>query len=82
MLYAISMKVLGQTHMWYVLKHIQSNFFQFFTFYVVLDFFFFFTHTKKKQNGVLSQATKNKIYTPKNICSSASKDRSSRKYLA
>ena len=28
--------------------------------------------------GVLSQATKNKTYTPKNICSSASKDRSHR----
>ena len=27
-------------------------------------FFFFFTHTKQKQYGVLSQATKNKIYTP------------------
>ena len=32
-------------------------------------------------NGVLSQATKNKTYTLKNICSSASKDRSHRKYL-
>ena len=31
--------------------------------------------------GVLSQATKNKTYTPKNICSSASKDRSHREYL-
>ena len=27
---------------------------------------------------MLSQATKNKTYTPKNICSSASKDRSHR----
>lgn len=32
--------------------------------------------------GVLSQATKNKTYTPKNICSSASKDRSHGEYLA
>ena len=32
--------------------------------------------------GVLSQATKNKTYTPKNICSSASKDRSYGEYLA
>ena len=32
--------------------------------------------------GVLSQATKNKTYTPKNICSSASKDCSHVKYLA
>ena len=32
--------------------------------------------------GVLSQATKNKIYTPKNICSSVSKDRSHGEYLA
>ena len=31
--------------------------------------------------GVLSQATKNKIYTPKIICSSASKDRSHGEYL-
>ena len=33
-------------------------------------------------DGVLSQATKNKTYTPKNICSSASKDRSHGEYLA
>ena len=33
-------------------------------------------------SGVLSQATKNKTYTPKNICSSASKDRSQEEYLA
>jgi len=33
-------------------------------------------------NGVLSQVTKNKTYTPKNICSSASKDRSHGEYLA
>ena len=32
--------------------------------------------------GVLSQATKNKTYTPKNICSSMSKDCSYGKYLA
>ena len=32
--------------------------------------------------GVLSQATKNKTYTPKNICSSVSKDRSHGEYLA
>ena len=40
---AICTKVQGQTHMRYVLKHIRSNFlnfslFEFFTFYVVLDF--------------------------------------------
>ena len=34
------------------------------------------------QDGMLSHATKNKTYTPKNICSSASKDRSHGKYLA
>ena len=33
-------------------------------------------------HGVLSQATKNKTYTPKNICSSVSKDRSHGEYLA
>ena len=33
-------------------------------------------------SGVLSQTTKNKTYTPKNICSSASKDRSHGEYLA
>ena len=32
--------------------------------------------------SVLSQATKNKTYTPKNICSSASKDRFHGEYLA
>ena len=32
--------------------------------------------------GVLSQATKNKTYNPKNICNSASKDRSHEEYLA
>ena len=32
--------------------------------------------------GVLSQATKNKTYTPKNICSNASKDFSHGEYLA
>ena len=32
--------------------------------------------------GVLSQATKNKTYTPKNICSNASKDHSRGEYLA
>ena len=31
---------------------------------------------------VLLQATKNKTYTPKNICSSASKDCPHREYLA
>ena len=33
-------------------------------------------------SGVLSQATKSKTYTPKNICSSASKNRSHGEYLA
>ena len=32
--------------------------------------------------GVLSQATKNKTYTPKNICSSVSMDRSHGEYLS
>jgi G:T/U-mismatch repair DNA glycosylase len=32
--------------------------------------------------GVLSEATKNKTFTPENICSSASKGRSHREYLA
>ena len=35
-----------------------------------------------KMLGVLLQATKNKTYTPKNICSSASKDRFYGEYLA
>ena len=35
-----------------------------------------------KENGVLLQATKNETYTPKNICSSVSKDRSHGEYLA
>ena len=33
-------------------------------------------------DGVLSQVTKNKTYTPKNICSSASKDCFHEEYLA
>ena len=33
------------------------------------------------QCGVLLQATKNKIYTPKNTCNSVSKDRSYWEYL-
>jgi hypothetical protein len=33
-------------------------------------------------SGVLSQATKNKTFTSENICSSASKGRSHREYLA
>ena len=32
--------------------------------------------------SVLSQVTKNKTYTPKNVCSSASKNRSHEEYLA
>ena len=32
--------------------------------------------------GVLLQATKNKTYTPKNICSGVNKDRSHGEYLA
>ena len=35
-----------------------------------------------KDRGVLSQATKNKTYTPKNTCSGVSKDRSHGKCLA
>ena len=34
------------------------------------------------EGGVLSQATKNKTYTSKNICSGVSKDRSHGEYLA
>ena len=37
--YAISTNVLGQTHMWYVLKTYTIILFEFFTFYVVLDFY-------------------------------------------
>ena len=37
---------------------------------------------REKVGGVLSQATKNKTYTPKNICSGASKDRSHGEYLS
>ena len=42
----------------------------------------YLTIHEPKRRGVLSQATKNKTYTPKNICNSASKDRSHGKYLA
>ena len=36
----------------------------------------------RSSSGVLSQETKNKTYTSKNICSNASKDRSLGEYLA
>ena len=42
--YAISTKVLGQTHMRYILKHIQSNFLNF-TFF--MWFWNFYTHKNK-----------------------------------
>ena len=41
---AICTKVQGQTHMWYVLKHIQSNFMNFSLFMWFLDFY---THKNK-----------------------------------
>ena len=39
-------------------------------------------HASSFHVGVMSQATKNKTYTPKNICSNASKDCSHGEYLA
>ena len=50
--WAICSKVLGQTHMRYVLKHIGSNFLKIFTFYV---FFGFFTHTKLKHKSKIKK---------------------------
>ena len=37
--YAISTKVLGQSHMWYVLKTYAIKLFEFSTFYAFLDFY-------------------------------------------
>ena len=42
--YAISMKVLGQTHMWYT-QHKRSNFLKIFQFLWVFEFF---EHTQKQ----------------------------------
>ena len=61
--YAISMKVLGQTHMWYVLKTYTNKLFEFFTFYVILDFY---THQNKavkvRSNAKTMQIKKCKMH--------------------
>ena len=54
--YAISTKVLGQTHMRYVLKHIQSNFLSFPLFMC----FWIFTHMKQKYKSKIK--CKNNAY--------------------
>ena len=43
---------------------------------------FFISHKSGIKIVCCRQATKNKIYTPKNTCSDVSKDRSHREYLA
>ena len=57
MQYAISTKVLGQTHMWYT-QHKQSNFLKIFQFLWVFEFF---EHTQKKDKK--SKINKNKYKT-------------------
>ena len=54
MQYAISTKVLGQTHMWYT-QHKQSNFLNIFQFLWVFEFF---EHTQKQDKK--SKINKNK----------------------
>ena len=49
----ICTKVQGQTHMWYVLKHIRSNFLNFSLFMC----FGFFTHTKLKDKSKIKNKT-------------------------
>ena len=56
--YAISTKVLGQTHMWKVLKHIRSNFWIFH----FLCGFGFFTHTKLKHKSKIKNKKQNNAY--------------------
>ena len=63
--YAISTKVLGQTHMRYILKHIRSSFlnfklFEFFTFYVFLDFLH--TQKQKHKSKIKCKNNKNNAY--------------------
>ena len=50
---AISTKVQGKTHMWYVLKHILSNFLNFLLFIC----FWIFTHTKLKHKSKIKNET-------------------------
>ena len=52
--YAISTKVLGQTYMWKVLKHIRSNFLNFSLFM----WFWIFTHTKQRHKDKIKKKTK------------------------
>ena len=56
MQYAISTEVLGQTHMWYVLKQTWSNFLDFSPFMR----FWIFTHTKQKAKSKINNKNKNK----------------------
>ena len=56
--YAISTEVLGQTHMWYVLKHIRPNFSNFSLFNVVLDFYTHKIHKRKINNNDKNNAYK------------------------
>ena len=53
--YAISTKVLSQTHVWYVLKHIRSNFLNFSLFM----WYWIFTHTKLKHKRKIKKKKSN-----------------------
>ena len=66
--YAISMKVLGQTHMWYVLKHIWSNFLN----SSLFMWFWIFTHKKQKhkskiKNKCIKRCMMHKCMTMKHL---------------
>ena len=57
--YAISTKVLGQTHMWNVLKHIRLNFLN----VPLFMCFWIFTHTKQKHKSMINwKNNKNNAY--------------------
>ena len=55
----ICTKVQGQTHMWYVLKHILSNFLNFSLFMWFLDFY---TQKQKHKSKFKSKNNQNNVY--------------------
>ena len=61
--YAISTKVLGQTHMWYT-QHKRSNFLDIFQFLWVFEFF----NTLKNKTSKIIKNNKNKVKLVKETC--------------
>ena len=56
--HAINTEELGQTHMWYVLKHIRSNFLSFSLFL----WFWIFTDTKQRHKSKIKNKKQNNAY--------------------